>query len=70
MTEQQISKLKYDEALRMLKEISDKLERKEVSMDDLTAQVKLANLLAEHCKQKLRSTESEIKRILNSEGDQ
>ncbi len=69
MTEKEISQLKYDDALRMLKDISDKLERKEVSMDDLTGQVKLANLLAEHCKQKLRSTESEIKRILNTEGD-
>ena len=69
MTKEQIEKLKYDEALQMLKEISDRLENKEVSMDDLTQEVKTANLLAEYCKRKLRSTEDEIKRILDSEND-
>lgn len=68
MTKEEISQLKYDEALSLLKEISDRLENKEVSMDDLTEEVKTANLLAEHCKAKLRSTEAEIKRILDTEG--
>lgn len=67
MTKEEISKLKYDEALRLLKEISERLENKEVSMDDLTTEVQTANLLAEHCKAKLKSTESEIKRILDTE---
>ena len=53
MTKQEIKNLKYDEALAMLKAISLKLENKEVSIDDLTDQVKLANQLAEHCKSKL-----------------
>lgn len=69
MTKEQISRLKYDDALQMLKDISDKLENKQVSMDHLTEQVKIANLLAEHCKRKLRSTESEIKRILDADKD-
>ena len=34
-------------------------------MDDLTQEEKTANLRAEHCKAKLRSTEAEIKRILD-----
>ena len=55
MTKQEIKNLKYDEALELLKEISIKLENKEVSIDDLTTQVKLANQLAEHCKSKLRN---------------
>ena len=54
MTKQEIKNLKYDEALELLKEISIKLENKEVSIDDLTTQVKLANQLAEHCKSKLK----------------
>ena len=67
MTKQEIKNLKYDEALEMLKEISLKLENKEVSIDDLTGQVKLANQLAEHCKSKLKATEDEIKKIIQIE---
>jgi exodeoxyribonuclease VII small subunit len=67
MTKEEIGQLKYDEALRLLKEISERLENKEVSMDDLTAEVQKANLLAEHCKTKLKSTETEIKRILDTD---
>ena len=68
MTKEEIGQLKYDEALKLLKEISERLENKEVSMDDLTAEVQKANLLAEHCKANLKSTETEIKRILDTEG--
>ena len=46
MTKQEIKNLKYDKALELLKEISLKLENKEVSIDDLTTKVKLANQLA------------------------
>jgi len=67
MTKQEIKNLKYDEALEMLKEISLKLENKEVSIDDLTDQVKLANQLADHCKSKLKATEDEIKKIIQIE---
>ena len=67
MTKQEIKNLKYDEALDMLKEISLKLENKEVSIDDLTAQVKLANQLSEHCKSKLKATEDEIKKIIQTD---
>lgn len=67
MTKQEIKNLKYDDALELLKEISIKLENKEVSIDDLTTQVKLANQLAEHCKSKLKSTEDEIKKIIQTD---
>tara|TARA_B100000524_G_scaffold219296_1_gene115428 strand:- start:6191 stop:6403 length:213 start_codon:yes stop_codon:yes gene_type:complete len=67
MTKQEIKNLKYDEALDMLKEISLKLENKEVSIDDLTEQVKLANKLSEHCKSKLQATEDEIKKIIQTD---
>ena len=61
-----IQNLKYDEALAQLKEISNKLENKQVSMDDLTEVVKRANELAEYCKTKLKSTETEIRKILDT----
>lgn len=61
-----IQNLKYDEALAQLKEISNKLENKQVSMDDLTEVVKRANELAEYCKNKLKSTETEIRKILDT----
>lgn len=61
-----INKLKYDEALSQLKEISTQLENKQVSMDDLTSVVKKANELAEYCKTKLKSTETEIRKILDT----
>ena len=67
MTKQEIKNLKYDQALELLKEISIKLENKEVSIDDLTTQVKLANQLAEHSKSKLKSTEDEIKKIIQTD---
>lgn len=61
-----INKLKYDEALSQLKEISTQLENKQVSMDDLTSVVKKANELAEYCKTKLKSTETEIRKIIDT----
>tara|TARA_B110000027_G_C15833453_1_gene175218 strand:- start:21 stop:239 length:219 start_codon:yes stop_codon:yes gene_type:complete len=67
MTKQEIKNLKYDAALELLKEISQKLENKEISIDDLTDQVQLANQLAEHCKGKLKATEDEIKKIIQTD---
>ena len=67
MTQKEISGLKYDEALSKLQEISQKLENKQVSIDDLTEQVKIANMLTEHCKKKLQSTEKEISKIIQTD---
>ena len=67
MTQQEINELKYDEALERLKVISQKLENKEVSIDDLTEQVRIANMLTDHCKRKLQSTEKEISKIIQTD---
>jgi len=67
MTQKEVNELKYDEALNMLREISSKLENKEVSIDDLTDQVKLANMLNAHCKKKLTDTEKEIEKIIDTQ---
>lgn len=67
MTQKEINGLKYDEALSKLQEISQKLEDKQVSIDDLAEQVKIANMLTEHCKKKLQSTEKEISKIIQTD---
>lgn len=67
MTQEEINEMKYDEALLKLKEISQKLEDKQVSIDDLTEQVKIANMLTEHCKRKLQATEKEISKIIQTD---
>ncbi len=61
--------LKYDEALEQLQEIVQLLERKEITIDDLSGQVKKAKLLVDFCREKLDSTEDEINKIINPEGD-
>lgn len=67
MTEDEIKNLRYDKALELLRVISLKLENKEVSIDDLTTQVKLANQLTEHCRKRLEMTEKEISKIIRTE---
>ena len=67
MTKEEIDKLTYDQALEQLKLISSKLENKEISIDDLTEQVKVANMLTDHCKVKLNATEEEIKKIIHTD---
>jgi exodeoxyribonuclease VII small subunit len=55
--------LKYDEALEKLQEIVTLLERKEITIDELSGKVKEAKLLVEFCREKLDETEDEIKKI-------
>jgi exodeoxyribonuclease VII small subunit len=69
MTVDEIKDLRYDKALEMLRAISLKLENKEVSIDDLTSQVKLANQLTAHCRKRLEMTEKEISKIIRTEED-
>ncbi|MGB1103925.1 MAG: exodeoxyribonuclease VII small subunit [Crocinitomicaceae bacterium] len=56
--------LKYDEALEKLQEIVTLLERKEITIDELSGKVKEAKLLVEFCREKLNDTEEEIKKII------
>jgi len=65
MTLKDVKTLNYDEALKALELISNSLEKKEVSVDNLTEQVTLAKALVDHCKQKLNKTEHEIRKILD-----
>ncbi|MGM0479788.1 MAG: exodeoxyribonuclease VII small subunit [Bacteroidota bacterium] len=60
-------KLTYEEAMQRLKEIVGELERKEVKIDVLSATVSEAKSLVEFCREKLDSTEDDIKKIIDPE---
>jgi len=59
--------LKYDKALERLQEIVTLLERKEITIDELSGKVKEAKLLVDFCREKLDDTEEEIKKIIRPE---
>ena len=54
----------YEEALRQLETIVQKMEQGEYSVDELAQQLKLAQQLIKQCKEKLNKTDAEIKKIL------
>lgn len=60
-------KMTYEEALQRLKKIVEKLEAKEVKIDDLSKTVLEAKSLVDFCRQKLDKTEEDIKRIIDPE---
>jgi exodeoxyribonuclease VII small subunit len=59
--------MKYEEALRQLDEIVQKMERNEYSIDELTTQLKKARELIQQCKDKLTTTDEDIKKILEED---
>ena len=62
-------KLNYEEALKQLQEIVNKLENKEIKLDELSISVKEAKRLVDYCRDKLDKTEEEIRRIIDPEND-
>ncbi|MCH7415382.1 exodeoxyribonuclease VII small subunit [Belliella sp. R4-6] len=52
--------LSYDNALKRIEQIVEKLETGEEGIDKLSSLVKEAATLVKHCKSKLRMTEEEI----------
>ena len=55
----------YNEAITEIEEILQKIETGELDVDDLTDQVKRVAFLLETCKKKLKTTESEIQKVIN-----
>ncbi|MBR7042618.1 MAG: exodeoxyribonuclease VII small subunit [Prevotella sp.] len=55
--------IKYEEALKQLQEIVEKMENDEFDIDELAAQLKAAQRLIKLCKDKLSKTEEEILKI-------
>lgn len=64
MTKQE---LKYEDAVRQLETIVDKLENNELGIDQLSSELKKAQQLIKLCKEKLTKTDNEIKKLLDSD---
>ena len=56
--------LSYEEAYRELAEIAEAIQNESVSVDVLAEKVKRASELITYCQGKLRSTESEVNKII------
>ncbi|MFI3288821.1 MAG: exodeoxyribonuclease VII small subunit [Rikenellaceae bacterium] len=54
----------YDEATKQIEEILTKLRNNEISVDDLSKEVKRATELITLCRDRLTSAESDLKKIL------
>jgi exodeoxyribonuclease VII small subunit len=59
---EEIKVLNYKESIKKLEEIVKKMESDEPDVDDLSNMVEEALLLLKACKQKLKSTEDNIKK--------
>ena len=58
------TELKYEDALRQIEQIVEKLENNELDIDTMGEQLKTAQKLIRLCKDKLTKTDDEIKKIL------
>jgi exodeoxyribonuclease VII small subunit len=59
--------MKYEDAMRQIEEIVEKLENNELDIDTMGEQLKTAQKLIKLCKDKLTKTDNEIKKILESQ---
>lgn len=59
--------LKYEEAVKQLEEIVQKMERGELDIDSLSQQLKTAQKLIKMCKDKLTKTDENLKAIMNKQ---
>ena len=57
-------KISYSEAVNEIEEILSQIENGELDVDELTEKVKRVTILIKICKTKLKSTEEELKSIL------
>jgi exodeoxyribonuclease VII small subunit len=55
----------YNEAIVEIEEILQRIESGELDVDELTENVKRVAYLLEMCKKKLRTTETEIQKVIN-----
>ena len=53
----------YEKAMQELQGIVDQLQEETIGIDDLSEKVKRAAKLIQFCKEKLRSTDADIKNI-------
>ena len=55
---------KYEDAIKQLESIVEKLENNELDIDELSRQLKTAQRLIKLCKDRLTKTDAEIQKIL------
>ncbi len=55
----------YNEAITEIEEILQKIESGELDVDELTEKVKRVAYLLDTCKKKLKTTESEIQKVID-----
>ena len=58
-----MNEMKYEDAVRQLEEIVQKIESDEYSIDEIAVQLQTAQRLIKFCKDKLTKTEQEIQKI-------
>ncbi len=61
------NEIKYEEALKELEQIVEKMEKDELDIDSLSEKLKRAQILIKMCKDKLTKTDEEIKKILEDD---
>lgn len=57
----------YEQAMTELEGIVARVENNEMSIDDLTVQLRRAQKLIKFCRERLLKTENEVKKILSPE---
>lgn len=62
-----MKEIKYEEAVHKLEAIVDKMERGELDIDSMAAQLKEVQELVKLCKQKLKRTDNEIQKLLEKQ---
>jgi exodeoxyribonuclease VII small subunit len=68
-TQQDISKMSFEQALEELKTIVEQLETGETRLDDAIAAYERGSRLKRHCEDKLREAQAKIEKIsLGSDG--
>ncbi|WP_433811737.1 exodeoxyribonuclease VII small subunit [Flavobacterium johnsoniae] len=60
------NKLTYEAAAKELELIAKEMEDETISVDELAAKVKRASELIEFCQAKLKSTETEVAKIISA----
>ena len=59
-----MANIKYEEAIRQIEDIVERLENDEMDIDSLGTELKKAQKLIKLCKDKLTKTDEEVKKTL------
>lgn len=59
-----LSKISYDEAVKVLEQISREMESGEIGIDEVAEKLKVAQQLLKFCRTRLTGVEEEIGKIL------